>query len=310
MKTIGVGVDIGGSHIVSCGVDMATGKPIPDTQAEEKVNNKGTVNEVFTTWAKAINYTLSRVDIEQVAGVGFAMPGAFNYKTGIALFEGENDKYECLYGINVGQELKSYLLKSDLPLRFLNDASAFAVGTAWYGKARGTNRSIAVTLGTGFGSALIDSDLPVVDRADAPLHGCFWHLPHKEGIADDYFSTRWFLNAYKNLTGLQAEGVKEVAVAAVDSPAVQQIFEQFGQNLAQFLTPWLQKFQPEVLVIGGNISKAFDLFYPAMDRSLSDAGITLRVEVSALMEEAALIGSARLLDENFWNKIKDDLPEI
>ena len=308
MNKIGIGVDIVGSHIVSCAIDMSTGKPVHGTEFEEKVNSKGTKIEIFETWAQAINATIGAVDLSSILGIGFAMPGAFNYKTGVAFYEGI-DKYENLYDVNVKKELPEYLSNNSLALRFMNDASAFAAGEAWYGKAKDDYSSISITLGTGFGSAFIENGIPIVNIPDVPLHGCFWHLPYKKGIADDYFSTRWFVKSYEKLTGHKASGVKEVAIDAANGGESQIIFDQFGNAMGEFLLPWLIKFKPSTLVIGGNVSKAFDLFYPALEKHLQENEIKLKVVVSELMEESALIGSARLLDENYWQKVKDDLPE-
>jgi glucokinase len=308
MKNIGIGVDIGGSHIVCCAIDMSSGQPIEGTEVEEKVDNKGTKEEIFETWAKALNGTIKTIDTDSLIGIGFAMPGAFNYKTGVASFEG-TEKYGQLYDVNVKEELPKYLDVENAELRFINDASAFAVGEAWFGKAKESKGSISITLGTGFGSAFVENDIPVVERDDVPSSGCFWHLPYKDGIADDYFSTRWFVNSYEEMTGQKASGVKDVAVAAAEGGQAQELFDEFGRQMGDFLIPWLKKFKPEALVIGGNVSKAFDLFYPSFHKQLQANSIELNVFVSELMEEAALIGSARLLDENFWAKVKDDLPE-
>lgn len=308
MKNIGIGVDIGGSHIVCCAIDMSSGKPIEGTEVEKKVNNTDTKEKIFETWANAINGTIKTIDTDSLRGIGFAMPGAFNYKTGVASFEG-TEKYGQLYDVNVKKELPNYLDVKNVELRFINDATAFAAGEAWYGKAKGTSSSISITLGTGFGSAFIENDIPVVERADVPRYGCFWHLPFKDGIADDYFSTRWFVNSYKEITGRTASGVKNVAIDAVNGGKSQKLFNTFGKGMGEFMLPWLKKFKPEMLVIGGNVSKAFDLFYPAFSKYLEENDVKLNVVVSELMEEAALIGSARLLDEDFWAKVKDDLPE-
>lgn len=308
MKNIGIGVDIGGSHIVCCAIDMSSGQPIEGTVVEKKVDNKGTKEEIFQTWAKALNGTINTIDADSLIGIGFAMPGAFNYKTGVASFEG-TEKYGQLYDVNVKEELPNYLDVEDVELRFINDASAFAAGEAWYGKAKGTSSSISITLGTGFGSAFIENDIPVVDRSDVPIHGCFWHLPFRDGIADDYFSTRWFVNSFKEISGITASGVKDVAMDAVNGGESQKLFDAFGQGMGEFMLPWLKKFKPETLVIGGNVSKAFELFNPAFSKYLTENKVSLNIVVSELMEEAALIGSARLLDEKFWNQVKDDLPE-
>ena len=61
--------------------------------------------------------------------------------------------------------------------------------------------SLSITLGTGFGSAFISNRIPIVDGPLVPRLGCVYHLPYRDGIADDYFSTRGLLGRYKKLTG-------------------------------------------------------------------------------------------------------------
>lgn len=95
-ERIGIGVDIGGSHISCCAVDLNSGKPLVGTQFETRVNNKASKDDIFQTWAKPINLAIEALHDATITGIGFAMPGAFNYKKGIALFEG-NDKYEHLF---------------------------------------------------------------------------------------------------------------------------------------------------------------------------------------------------------------------
>jgi len=303
-----IGVDIGGSHILSAAIDMTEGKILEETRINLKVDNKGTKDAILDTWSKAVNFSIGKLDSDKLAGVGFAMPGPFNYRTGIALFKGGNDKYEHLYGINIAKEFSPRLVKAGIPIRFLNDATSFGVGDAFYGKAKGFERSVAITLGTGLGSAFIERGVPVVSRDDVPDNGCLWYLPFGDGIADDYFSTRWFIKEFKEVTGLDAKGVKEIAERAGLHIEVGDIFARFGQNLGEFLIPWLNKFPADILVMGGNITKAFHLYSGTLSEVFIRHNIRLELAVSELMEDAALLGSAQLFDHSFWANAKKDLP--
>ena len=81
------------------------------------------------------------------------MPGPFDYVKGICYIRGVA-KYENLYGLNISECHCSILgVHDDFLIRFMNDASSFAVGEAWAGSASKFNRSLSITLGTGFGSA-------------------------------------------------------------------------------------------------------------------------------------------------------------
>jgi len=310
MKKYAIGSDIGGSHI-SCALIDIEKKNIPGQSLMTKeVNNHASADEILNNWCIVLKNTMDRVSEKDLAGIGFAMPGPFDYLKGIALFTGENAKYEKLFGVHVADELSKRL---DLPpdrFRFMNDATAFAAGEAWIGKAAHTIRSLSVTLGTGFGSAFIDGGLPVVERGDVPEKGCLWHLPFLEGIADDYFSTRWFVNRYLEITGQKANGVKELAEKAFSDQAAKDIFDEFGTHFGLFLGPWLKKFDPEMLVIGGNISGAYPLFGRVFESLLRDQEIKTGIEISEFMEEAAIAGSARLFNESFWLQAKPLLSKM
>ena len=190
----------------------------------------------------------------------------------------------------------------------MNDASSFAVGEAWVGKAAGYRRMMAITLGTGFGSAFLEDRIPVVEGDSVPKMGCVYHLPFGNGIADDYFSTRWFTSRFREVTGREAAGVREVAMMAGRAPEVTEIFSEFGNSLGGFLAPWLKRFGAEILVIGGNISHAFNLFGPALEKTLRNEGCDTKIAISELKEDAALLGSAYLLDNDFWKAVQPALP--
>jgi glucokinase len=124
---ITIGVDIGGSHISSAAVNMNTNRIIPETYFKSRVNSKASKEEIFREWGNVINQTLEKVEDENVMGIGIAMPGPFQYKTGIAMFE-RNDKYESLHKVSISSELPKYLNGKNISIRFLNDASSFGIG--------------------------------------------------------------------------------------------------------------------------------------------------------------------------------------
>ncbi len=307
-KDIAIGVDIGGSHITCVAVELSSGKLIKETLSEREVNNHDQAFKIIAEWGACLLQVIEKVPAERVKGIGVAMPGPFDYVNGIALFKG-GPKYENLYGFNIGDALRSTLdASAELHIRFINDASAFAVGEAWNGKLSGATRSMAITLGTGFGSAFLNHNTPVVNGDEVPDLGCVYHLPFRGFTADDYFSTRWFLNNYTYRTGKKLSGVKELAQMAKTDQTAKNLFVEFGNNLGEFLAPWLTNFRAEALVIGGNISNGWSLFGESFENSLKTRNCNTRVEISELKEDAALLGSAYLLDDKFWNDIQPALP--
>jgi glucokinase len=305
---IAIGIDVGGSHIVSAAVNLTTYEILPKSTFSVKVNNKEPKDIVLKNWSRAINRTIESVSLQNKANIGFAMPGPFNYKRGIAMFKGDNDKYENLYGVSIPDDLPKYINSHEVNLRFLNDATSFGVGVSTQGKASDCKKIIVITLGTGFGSAFIKNGIPQVNTEEVPKGGCLWDKSFKDGISDDFFSTRWCIERYFQLASELVKGVKEIAEA--NNTYSKSLFKEFGSNMAAFMMPFIESFQPEIIVMGGNISKANQLFLPEFKNKLQKKGIRLDFEISHLMEDAAIIGSSRLFEPVFWSHVKDDLPVL
>lgn len=304
MKQFALGVDVGGSHVSSMIFDLKHQVLLPETSAESDLDNHGTPEEIIAAWGNVIKKSLSAVDIDQVEGIGFAMPGPYDYAEGISLLSGKNGKYENTHGMKVPEMLRSYLLlPEDFKVRFINDATAFALGEDQVGKAKEVQRSLSITLGTGFGSAFIEDGIPLVDGDKVPENGCLWHVPFEGGIADDYFSTRGLLTRYKALSERSFLGVKEIAEWASKCEEAQAVFTDFGQKMGELLVPWIKKIDLEMLVIGGNISKAFHLFGPSLQGFLNKEGLGMDIAISELKENAAIIGSATLVDDTYYLRV-------
>lgn len=297
---IAIGVDIGGSHVTCQLFDLEKHRLIENTQVRKKVNGKGAADEILNSWAKAIAETCKSFTISDLAGIGFAMPGPFDYPGGIAWFENVG-KFENLYGVNVRKEIQNRLkLEAGFPVRFLNDAACFAIGESLQGEAAKHRRLLAITLGTGFGTTFIDNHLPVAGKYQIPDDGFLYRVPFKDAAADEYFSTRWFIREYESVTRGKIAGVKEIAEIAESDEKVAGIFNTFGENLGGFLVPWLARFDADCLVIGGNISAAYPRFETVLKNEFAKGNLSIPVYISTLQEDAALAGSAYLCDNDFY----------
>jgi len=279
---------------------------VEGTLFSKKVNNKASKDVILESWSEAINKSIKSTAFTGTIRIGFAMPGPFVYKKGVAMFE-TNDKYENLYQVSITDELIRFLDGNDFEFRYQNDATSFGVGVAIMGEAKDSKKVIAITLGTGFGSTFINNGIPQVTASDVPVGGCLWDKPFKKGVADDYFSTRWFIKTYKELSSEEVKGVKEIAEAKNEFS--ESTFKAFGDNLSEFMTPVIQKYQPDLIVLGGNISNANNRFLPGVKENLKKEGLDVKFNISSLMEEAAIIGCARLFEPDFWDQIKNDLPD-
>ncbi len=304
MEKLALGIDIGGSHITCQLFDLEHNTLVPNSKIRMAVDSIASKNSILESWVKAILKSVQNNKLKTLAGIGFAMPGPFDYLNGIAWFDKNVNKFQKLYGVDVKTELLQRLdLPDDFPIRFLNDASSFAVGEANVEPASKFNRIIALTIGTGFGTTFIKNGLPISGEDGIPEDGFLYHIPFQKSIADDYFSTRWFLGEYKIQTGKEIAGVKELAKLAENKPRAKELFNTFGKNLGGFLIPWIQIFNADCIVLGGNISKSLPLFEKEMKNQFNFEGINISVCQSTLDEDAALIGSAKLCDNQFYSKL-------
>ncbi|APY11534.1 hypothetical protein BWZ22_09885 [Seonamhaeicola sp. S2-3] len=304
MKNIAIGVDVGGSHISCMGFNLESRQLLLDSYAESHVNSHGSINEVIKSWGNVIKKSIDKIGSKYVAGIGFAMPGPFDYVNGISCFTGQNGKYEHTYGMNVRERLLEFLnLSHPIEIRFINDATAFALGEAKFGKAKTYKSMLSVTLGTGFGSAFIKNGVPVSEGEEVPQDGCLWHVPFENELADDYFSTRGLINRFKQKTGHKCVGVKEIVGLCTTNPYAKELFIDFGTKMGVFLTPWIKKSNIDIIVLGGNISRAYFLFGETMQSYFKGEGISVEIVVSDLKEKSAFMGSAVLIDDQLYNTI-------
>ena len=280
MERYAVGADIGGSHICSAVVDLTTGE-ICGEPLSDKVDCDAGAGEILGAWADNIRQSIAASGLKAVRRVGFAFPGPFDYEHGVSLIRGVN-KFERIYGLDISESLFPLLLRSGAEeFRSVNDACD-------------ARRVVALTLGTGVGSGFVSDRKLVTSGDEVPADGWVYCLPFGDGIVDEAFSTRGIIRRYEELTGETLTGAREVAARYDADPAARRLFDVYGEELAQFAGPVLTRFNADVLVLGGNISRAYPLFGPALERRFAADGIRVAVRTSALLDHAAMIGAASL----------------
>ncbi|OCX52723.1 hypothetical protein BEL04_12290 [Mucilaginibacter sp. PPCGB 2223] len=268
--------DIGGSHITSALFDVNARMVVDDTIQRVEFSSKTSADRILDAWCKCLLGSFAAKWPDPL-GVAIAMPGPFDYEQGICYIKGLN-KYEALYGLNIRKALSGRLGVPPERIQFRNDAESTIAGEV--SRLTGT-KVLGVTLGTGFGSALFDG------RTTRDIN--LGSERHKDSIADDYFSTRWFLKRYFEQTGISVTGVKELAALANDHPTAKVIFNEFAVNLSDFLMPYLSDLQPDLLILCGNITKASNYFIRNLRKRLP-----VKVEIGALGEIAPLKGAVEL----------------
>lgn len=289
-----IGSDIGGTHITCRLFDLHTNSFEGSRTVRKAVDCHAPASEILDKWASTIVLAAGEIPLSSLAGIGMAMPGPFDYENGVAWFKNVG-KFEQLFGVNVREELITRLsLPHDFRIRFQNDAACFAIGESFTGQVSVHRRLLAITLGTGFGTTFIEDHSPVAGKYGIPDDGFLYHIAAGSSIADDQFSTRWFLKEYLRLTGNTITGVKELAHQAEHNALAAGIFMDFGKALGEFLSPWLRGFDAGGLVIGGNISAAFPLFGEQMQQAFTEHGVKTQIYISQHQEDSALSGSACL----------------
>jgi glucokinase len=254
-------LELGGSHVSSALVDLGSGRVDSLTRvALEPGASRDDLLEVLRAAADRVR---------DLATIGFAVPGPFDYERGICLIR-DLGKLESLYGTELPGAL-------DLNARFVNDAEAFVLGEAAAGAARGHGRALGITLGTGLGSGFLDAGELVRDGEGVPPNGDLHTVSFRGAAVEDVLSGR----------GLRARGGADAATLAARAdagdPSAIATFATFGSDLGEFLDPWLQAFQPTVVVVGGGIAGAWRHFCAELPA----------VAVPAEQPEAAaLIGAA------------------
>ncbi|WP_177194291.1 ROK family protein [Dyadobacter sp. SG02] len=286
---ISLGLDVGGSHVTAAVVDASLWRGQSLRLVRNEMDSFGTASEIIASVAGCIKEALDGG--QPVNEIGIAFPGPFDYENGICRILNVGGKFEQMFGLDIGEALKEATGMTDTLFRFYNDAHCFAVG-AYALNGLKSERTVFLTLGSGFGSSFMEDGRLVTHHPALPVQGAFYNEPFRESIADDYFSTRWFHRTYEQATGQALAGVRELA--EMHSGAVSGIFHEFGANLGEFLRPWLEKFECDELVIGGNIARASHLFWNALENELKSLDSKVNVVFCDDTEACILIGAAGL----------------
>lgn len=278
------GVDIGGSHITAALVNLPTSTIVPGSTARKTIRAQDPAGHIIGTWCDAIAASFTSLpSAEYPKKIGIAMPGPVDYEEGICYIKNQG-KYESLYGLNIKELMAARLKIAPQDIRMMNDALCFLQGEVAGGAVNGYTSAIGLTLGTGLGSALFRNGI----TTDADL----WHAPFLEGIAEDYLSSRWFVQRYQATSGTSVKNTKELVEHIPSDPSIKFLFEEFARNLGDFLASVIHAHHPEVIVLGGNISQSYRLFLPELEQRLLAQQVQTPLRIAMLGENAHIIGAA------------------
>ena len=171
-----------------------------------------------------------------------------------------------------------------------NDANCFALGEWMYGDGRGKQNMIGIIIGTGFaGGIIIDGKIYEGRNCGA---GEFGMIPYKQSILEHYCSGQFF----SRLVGVNGEDIYEKALN--NDPVSKKLFYDLGTHIAEAIKIVLYTYDPESIILGGSVSKAFPLFRDGFYRELKSFGYPnslSNVEISvSKTEHVAILGAAAL----------------
>jgi len=227
---------------------------------------------------------IQKVNSDAVETIGMGVPSVVDVEEGI-VYDVQN--------IPGWKEVpvKSILEKQfDKPVYLNNDANCFALGEKYFGKGRGYDSVVGLTLGSGFGSGLIlNGRLYYGAHCGAGEVGMF---PYKGTIMEHFCSGMLFEREY----GVSGKEVFKRAEKG-DTEAL-EMYGVFGTHLGTGIKTVLYAYDPEIIILGGSIRKAWPHFKDAMYSSIEDFGFpssleSLQIVVSEL-EEVAVLGAAAL----------------
>ncbi len=289
-KHYSLGIDVGGSHLTAAIVDVQNRKIVENSKVRTPIDSRGAMMPVLRAIVGCIEKCLQNFH-DPILGIGVSMPGPFDYDRGISKILKCN-KYDSIFGVDLRQYLWSNLsdyIDRPTDIIFMNDASCFLLGEALI-KGLNSGNIVGITLGTGFGSGFMAAGKVVSTGEKVPGNGQVFDYPFKGKRAEDWLGTQWFLDKYKQIFGQEINNVKLIAEKALDSQIAKNIFDEFGDNLGEFLTPILADFETSHLILGGNVTKSFELFRTSFAARL-DSNLPV-VLVANNAENSAILGVA------------------
>jgi glucokinase len=215
--------------------------------------------------------------------------------------------------------LAARLKKSlSIPVVVESDRNAAVLGECWRGAAQGKSDAIVLIIGTGIGAGILSGGrlirgahelsgcagwlaLPGIDTPDAKRIGQLESLTAGPAIAR-CAREQLRLGTASELANLDLPRITAYDVAAAarrgDKLSI-RIFRQMGTLLGYGVANLVSLFDPEIVVIGGGMSAAADLYIETLKHAMHATSQPLAVKqvklaVSRLGEVVNLIGAARL----------------
>jgi glucokinase len=247
-----IGIDIGATQI----------KAVLVTTIGEILHSQHVATEdASEKWKTAVPDVLASIEMKfgKAAFIGISSPGlAARDHSSITWMQGR------LAGTQGYVWRKELSRNNSVPV--INDAHAALLGEAWIGAARGASDVVMITLGTGVGGAILSGGQLLEGRLGRAGH--IGHLSLDPAGAPDIVNTPGSLedaigeNTLSARSGGRFLTTRELIDATLSGDAdAAGIWRKSIRALAAGLVSVINLVDPELIVIGGGISKAGDVLF-------------------------------------------------
>ena len=219
---------------------------------------------------------------EQVAGIGIGVPGVIDIDEGIVKKATNISSWK---NVPLRKLLEN---RYKVPIYIANDAKCFTAGIKHFGKGKNYQHLIGLIIGTGMGAGIIiDGKLWEGPNGNA---GEFGKIPYLKHDYEFYCSDKFFTNIHHIAFDTLMEKLD-----AEDSKS-KDIIEEFGKHLAYAIYTIINSVDPQIIVLGGKLSRAFPYFENSMKETLaylSDSNKNVIIKVND-NPKVSLIGASAL----------------
>lgn len=240
-KTV-IGIDLGATKIQA-------GR-IRRNEIEQEYYRSISAGEAKETVMLEVIEAIEKVFVQGTDSIGVGVPGLVDVERGIVYEVTNIPSWDEVF---LKDRLESHF---DCPAYINNDANCFTLGEKYFGKARGYSNIVGVTLGTGVGAGIIIHDQLYTGKSCGA--GEFGMIPYN-GHNFEYFCSGQFFREVHH-----QDGDELFARAESGETDALELYQQYGYHIGQIVSAILFAVDPEIIVFGGSISRAFPYFKDAM----------------------------------------------
>ena len=310
----GFGIDLGGTTVKIAYFDDK-GTMLDKWEIPTVIANGGA--QILPDIAASIRSYMetNQIDATSILGLGIGVPGPVNAK-GVV-----NKCINLGWGVfNIAEELNQL---TGFPVKAGNDANVAALGEFWKGGGQGCDNMVFVTLGTGVGGGIVVEgnllhgahgsgaeighlcvNTEETVRCNCGNYGCVEQYCSATGIvrlAKLYLANNDTATALRGIENLTCKDIFDAAKAE-DSAAL-AILDQVYAYMGLFLGNVCSTVNPEVVVIGGGVSKAGDMLVkgvePYFHKHVFHAAGGARFAMASLGNDAGAYGAFKLALDAF-----------